>query len=51
MNILNLSYRLLIKTLLNKYLIEAFDFIDLLLKNGADEHINNIYGQKYLEYQ
>ena len=32
MNILNLSYRLLIKTLLNKYLIEAFDFIDLFEK-------------------
>ncbi len=33
------------------YINKYFDFIDLLLKNGADEHINNIYGQKYLEYQ
>ena len=33
------------------YVNKYFDFIDLLLKNGADEHINNIYGQKYLEYQ
>ena len=33
------------------YVNKYFDFIDLLLKNGADEYINNIYGQKYLEYQ
>ena len=33
------------------YVNKYFDFIDLLLKHGADEHINNIYGQKYLEYQ